>query len=95
MHHDTSRKPRLFIDETQRHALANVVNGISDIEVTKAWGKGKTSGSDGQRFGYHKKTLHRTFSHKWIQLLTSGIGWHSFMPPLKQAMSQPQPRSSG
>ena len=52
-------------DEAQRHALADVVNGISGIEVTKVWGEGKTSGSDGQRFGYHKKTLHRTFSHKF------------------------------
>ena len=51
-------------DEAQRSALADVVNGISGIEVTKVWGEGKTSGSDGQRFGYHKKTLHRTFSHK-------------------------------
>jgi TnpA family transposase len=52
-------------DEAQRRALADVVNGISSIEVTKAWGEGKTSGSDGQRFGYHKKTLYRTFSHKF------------------------------
>jgi len=52
-------------DEAQRHALADVVNGISGIEVTRVWGEGKTSGSDGQRFGYHKKTLHRTFSHKF------------------------------
>ncbi len=52
-------------DEAQRCALADVVNGISGIEVTKVWGEGKTSGSDGQRFGYHKKTLHRTFSHKF------------------------------
>ena len=52
-------------DEAQRSALADVVNGISGIEVTKAWGEGKTSGSDGQRFGYRKKTLHRTFSHKF------------------------------
>jgi TnpA family transposase len=52
-------------DETQRSALADVVNGISGIEVTKVWGEGKTSGSDGQRFGYHKKALHRTFSHKF------------------------------
>ncbi len=42
-----------------------MVNGIGGIEVTKAWGEGKTSGSDGQRFGYRKKTLHRTFSHKF------------------------------
>ncbi len=52
-------------DEAQRRALADVVNGISGIEVTKAWGEGKTSGSDAQRFGYHKKTLYRTFSHKF------------------------------
>jgi len=52
-------------DEAQRHALADVVNGISGIEVTKVWGEGKTSGSDAQRFGYRKKTLHRTFSHKF------------------------------
>ena len=52
-------------DDAQRQALAQVVNGIGGIEVTKAWGGGKTSGSDGQRFGYHQKTLHRTFSHKF------------------------------
>lgn len=49
----------------QRRALADVVNGIAGIEVTKTWGEGKTSGSDGQRYGYHRKTLHRTFSHKF------------------------------
>ena len=52
-------------DDAQRQALAQVVNGIGGIEVTKAWGYGKTSGSDGQRFRYHQKTLHRTFSHKF------------------------------
>jgi hypothetical protein len=52
-------------DEAQRRALADVVNGISGIAVTKVWGDGKTSGSDGQRYGYHKKTLHRTFSYKF------------------------------
>jgi TnpA family transposase len=52
-------------NEAQRHALADIVNGISGIEVTKVWGEGKTSGSDAQRFGYSKKTLHRTFSHKF------------------------------
>ena len=49
----------------QRRALADVVNGIAGIEVTKTWGEGKTSGSDGQRYGYRRKTLHRTFSHKF------------------------------
>ncbi len=51
-------------DDAQRQALAQVVNGIAGVEITKSWGAGKTSGSDGQRFGYHNKTLHRTFSHK-------------------------------
>jgi TnpA family transposase len=51
-------------DDAQRQALAQVVNGIAGIEITKVWGSGKTSGSDAQRFGYHNKTLHRTFSHK-------------------------------
>lgn len=52
-------------DDAQRQALAQVVNGIGGIEVTKAWGEGKTFGSDAQRHGYHQKTLHRTFSHKF------------------------------
>lgn len=52
-------------DDAQRQALAQVVNGIGGIEVTKAWGEGKTSGSDGQRFVSHQRTLHRTFSHKF------------------------------
>ena len=52
-------------DDAQRQALAQVVNGIGGIEVTKVWGAGKTSGSDGQRLAYRQKTLHRTFSHKF------------------------------
>ena len=52
-------------DDAHRIALADVVNGIGSIEITKAWGDGKTAGADGQRFGYRRKTLHRTFSHKF------------------------------
>jgi len=52
-------------DDPQSSALALVVNGIGGVEVTRAWGDGKTAGADGQRFEYHKKTLHRTFSHKF------------------------------
>lgn len=54
-----------FTEESHRKVLAAIVNGISNIEVTKTWGKGKTSASDGQRFAYRRKTLHRTFSHKF------------------------------
>jgi TnpA family transposase len=52
-------------DDAYRHALALIVNGIAGVEVTRAWGEGKTAAGDGQRFGYHKRTLHRTFSHKF------------------------------
>jgi len=52
-------------DEANSLALASIVNGIGGVEVTKAWGDGRTAGADGQRLGYHRKTLHRTFSHKF------------------------------
>jgi hypothetical protein len=52
-------------DDAHRIALADVVNGIGSIEITKVWGEGKTAGADGQRFGYRRKTLQRTFSHKF------------------------------
>lgn len=37
-------------EEGQRQALAQLVNAISNLDVTQAWGEGKTSSSDGQRF---------------------------------------------
>ena len=52
-------------DDAHRLALALIVNGIGGVEVTRAWGAGKTAAGDGQRFAYHKQTLHRTFSHKF------------------------------
>ena len=52
-------------DEANNLALALIVNGIGGIEVTKVWGEGKTAAGDAQRFGYHKHTLHRTFSFKF------------------------------
>src|SRR5659263_378335 len=52
-------------EDAHRIALADVVNDIGSIEITKAWGDGKTAEADGQRFGYRRKTLQRTFSHKF------------------------------
>jgi TnpA family transposase len=52
-------------EEANTLSLAIIVNGIGGIEATKAWGEGKTAGADGQRFGYRRKNLHRTFSHKF------------------------------
>jgi TnpA family transposase len=37
-------------DETQRAALALVVNAISRLVITQYWGEGRTSSSDGQQW---------------------------------------------
>lgn len=51
-------------EETQRQALAQLVNAISNLDVTQAWGEGRTSSSDGQRFRLRRKVLQRTYSHR-------------------------------
>src|SRR3954453_5787689 len=51
-------------EDAHRLALAQTVNGIAGIAVTKVWGEGRSAAGDGQRFGYHRQRLHRTFSHK-------------------------------
>jgi TnpA family transposase len=52
-----------FHDENQRGALAKVVNAITNLDITKSWGEGKTSSSDGQRFSLRRKVLAQTYSH--------------------------------
>jgi TnpA family transposase len=52
-------------EEAQRQALAQLVNGISHLDVTKHWGKGETSSSDGQRFQYKQKVLQQTWSPRF------------------------------
>jgi TnpA family transposase len=42
-------------DETQRAALAMVVNAISQLDITQYWGQGRTSSSDGQRWSMNGK----------------------------------------
>jgi TnpA family transposase len=49
-------------EEAQRQALAQLVNAISLLDVTRHWGEGKTSSSDGQRFRYKQKVLQQTWS---------------------------------
>lgn len=51
-------------EEAQRQALAQLVNAISRLDVTQAWGEGKTSSSDGQRFQLNRRILQRTYSHR-------------------------------
>jgi TnpA family transposase len=54
-----------FSEEGQRQALALVVNAISRLDITQAWGMGKTSSSDGQRFRFNRKVLQQTYSHRF------------------------------
>ncbi len=46
-------------------ALAQVVNAISQLDITQAWGEGKSSSSDGQRFAMNRKVLQQTYSPKF------------------------------
>ncbi len=47
----------------QRGALAEIVNAISQLDITKYWGDGTTSSSDGQRFSLRRKVMHKSYSH--------------------------------
>ncbi len=51
-------------EENQRSALADVARAISSLGSSLAWGDGKASSSDGQRFLFPQKVLQRTFSHR-------------------------------
>jgi TnpA family transposase len=51
-------------EEAQRQALAQLVNAISRLDVTQAWGVGRASSSDGQRFRFRRQVLQRTYSHR-------------------------------
>ena len=52
-------------EEAQRSALAMIVNAITSLDISKQWGTGKTSSSDGQRYSYSKRTLQQTYSTKF------------------------------
>ncbi|MCP4899241.1 MAG: Tn3 family transposase, partial [bacterium] len=55
----------MLTEESQRSALAQVVNAIGRLDITQAWGTGKTSSSDGQRFAMRRKLLQQTYSQKF------------------------------
>lgn len=54
-----------LLENAQRQALAQAVNAISKLDVTQAWGEGKTSSSDGQRFRMKRKLLQQTYSPRF------------------------------
>ena len=51
--------------DAQRAVLALIVNAITRLDITKRWGEGRTSSSDGQRYSYKRKSLHQTYSTKF------------------------------
>jgi len=51
-------------ESAQRQALAQVVNAISQLQVTQSWGAGTTSSSDGQRFRFKRNVLQRNWSYR-------------------------------
>ncbi|KAA3643843.1 MAG: Tn3 family transposase [Chloroflexi bacterium] len=52
-------------EEAQRQALAQLVNALSRLDVSQAWGQGTTSSSDGQRFRLRRKLLQQTYSPRF------------------------------
>lgn len=52
-------------EETQRSALAIVVNAIAELSITQTWGEGKSSASDGQRFAFRRKMRKLYYSYKF------------------------------
>ena len=52
-------------EEFQRSALAIIVNAISDLDIMKHWGSGKTSSSDRQRFSWRQRVLQQAYSPKF------------------------------
>lgn len=49
-------------EDRQREALAKVVNSISSLKLSKFWGEGQTSSSDGQRFLTRRRVLEQSYS---------------------------------
>ena len=65
----------MLTEEAQRSALACVVNGINQLELAQAWGRGTTSSSDGQRFALRSKVLQQTYSHQFNDFAIEFYSW--------------------
>ncbi len=52
-------------EEAQREVLALIVNALTNLDISKQWGEGKTSSSDAQRYSYSRRTLQQTYSTKF------------------------------
>ncbi len=63
-------------EEAQRNALVEMVHSISNLDITKVWGKGKTSSSDGERFEYQQSVLNQQYSTRFGDL---ALEFYTFM----------------
>lgn len=63
-------------EESQRNALSEMVSAISNLDITKVWGEGKTSSSDGQRFEYQQSILNQQYSTRFGDL---ALEFYTFM----------------
>jgi TnpA family transposase len=63
-------------EEAQRNALVEMVSAISNLDITKVWGEGKTSSSDGQRFEYQQSVLNQQYSTRFGDL---ALEFYTFM----------------
>jgi TnpA family transposase len=52
-------------EEAPRAALAVLVHAIPRLDTAPHWGEGRTSASDGQRFGMPRKVLQQTYSTRF------------------------------
>lgn len=52
-------------DYAQRSVLVRIVNAITNLDISKQWGEGRTSSSDAQRYAYSHRTLQQTYSTKF------------------------------
>lgn len=66
----------MITEEGLRTILATVVNAISNLDITQSWGEGKTSSSNGKRFGLNRKVLQQTYSVKFRDF---AIEFYSFV----------------
>lgn len=63
-------------EEAQRNALVEMVSSISSLDITKVWGEGKTSSSDGQRFEFQQSVLNQQYSTRFGDL---ALEFYTFM----------------
>mgnify|MGYP006278963325 CR=1 FL=1 len=63
-------------EENLRSVLVALVKAISDLDVTRNWGDGSTSSSDGQRYEFKQSVLNQTYSTRFGDM---ALEFYTFM----------------